>query len=217
MVFTVGQEVRVDLVTPDLANLAGFQFTLDFDPAVLALQTIEPDLVPTNFTAMPGEGHITASWHSTIMLDPTIAGKNMLLRSFTLVFQALSNGTLSEVLQMTSSVTPAETYLRDLQTVGAALRFKLMPTGPKDRLLLLAPRPNPAVDRVTAAYYLPEAGPTTITLTDATGAALQTVQAFRERGYHETTLDLGSETRPGVLFLRVEGPGGVEVQRLMKF
>lgn len=216
VVFTAGQEVRVDLVTPDLANLAGFQFTLDFDPTVLALQTVEPDLVPTNFTATPGEGHITASWHSTIMLDPTIVGKDMRLRTFTLVFQAQQNGTLSQVLHMTSSVTPAEAYLRNLQAVGAALKFQPVPVGPKGRLLLLPVRPNPVVDRVTAAYYLPEAGPTVLTLTDATGAVLQTVQAIRERGYHETTLDLGSATRPGVLFLRVEGPGGAEVQRMMK-
>ena len=214
-VFSAGQEVRVDITTPDLANLLGFQFTLDFDPTVLALQQVVPDLIPAECTATPGEGHITACWHSTVMLDPTIIGKDMYLRTFTLVFQALQSGTLSQVLRMTSSVTPAETYLRNMQATGAVLKYQPVPVGPKTRVLVMTLRPNPVVDRVTATYYLPEAGPTTITLTDATGAVLQTVQAVRERGYHETTLDLGSNTRRGVLFLRLESPDGIEVQRIM--
>lgn len=216
VVFAPGQEVRVDINTPDLANFVGFQFTLDFDPAILSLQGVEPDLVPSECMATPGAGHVTASWHSTVMLDPTIIGKDMYARTFTLVFKALTSGTLSQVLRMTSSVTPAEIYLRNMQPVSTVLRFQPIPTGPKDRVIVLSVRPNPVVDRVTAAYYLPEAGPTVITLTDATGMVLQTVQAVRDRGYHETTLDLSSDTRPGVLFLRVEGPSGAEVRRVMK-
>ncbi|MEQ1747349.1 MAG: carboxypeptidase regulatory-like domain-containing protein, partial [Saprospiraceae bacterium] len=78
-VFAAGDIVRVDITTPDLANLVGFQFTLDFDPAVLALQQVEPDLVSAEFTATPGEGHVTATWHSVAMLDPTVVGKDMYL------------------------------------------------------------------------------------------------------------------------------------------
>ncbi len=215
-VFEAGQEVRVDIITPDLSGLAGFQFTLDYDPSVLSYVQLEPDLVPAEYTATPSEGHITASWHSTIMLDPTVIGKNMRLRTFTLVFQALQGGTLRQALSMSSSVTPAEVYSRDLKTAGAVLLFKRVPVGPKDQLMMLPVRPNPVRDRFTATYYLPEAGPTTLTLTDARGTVLQTIEAFRERGYHETTLDLSSQSQPGLLFLRLEGPGGAEVQRVMK-
>jgi hypothetical protein len=96
------------------------------------------------------------------------------------------------------------------------LKFKPVPVGPKDRLLLLPVSPNPVQDRFIASYYLPEAGPTTITLTDARGMVVQTVVGYREAGYHTTALELSSSARPGMLFLRLEGPGGVAVQRVLK-
>lgn len=215
-VFTAGQDIIVDIVTPNLAGLAGFQFTLDYDPAVLSLVQIDPDLVPEEYMATPAEGHITASWHSTIMLDPTVSGKDMRLRTFRLVFHTLDKGVLSQLLRMSSAITDAEAYTRDLKTQEARLYFQPVPVNPRERLALLPIRPNPVDDVFTAAYYLPEAGQTTLTLTNAAGMVVQTVQAFRERGYHETTLQLGGNALPGMLFLRLEGPGGVEVQRFIK-
>jgi len=215
-VFAPGDEVRVDITTPDISNLVGFQFTLDFDPTVLALQQVEPDLVPADFTATPGEGHITATWHSVVMLDPTIVGKDMYLRAFTLVFKAQKSGTLSDQVRMTSSVTPAEAYLRDLKQVATSLKYQPITVTPGKRLRLLSLWPNPVQDRMTAAFYLPESGPTTITLTDAAGRVLHTEQADRAEGYHQTAVELTDRIKPGVLFLRVEGPGGADVQRAMK-
>jgi len=215
-VFAPGDEVRVEITTPDIANLVGFQFTLDFDPTVLALQQVEPDLVPADFTATPGEGHVTASWHSVVMLDPTVVGKDMYLRAFTLVFKAQKSGTLSEQVRMTSSVTPAEAYLRDLKQVDATLKYLPITVMPGKRLRLLSLWPNPVQDRMTASFYLPEPGPTTITLTDAAGRVLHIEQADRTEGYHQTAVELTESVKPGVLFLRVEGPGGADVQRAMK-
>ncbi len=68
-VFGAGEEVRVSLQTPDLSKLAGFQFTLDYDTEVLSLQSIVPELIPDECIAVPAPGHITACWHSPIMLD----------------------------------------------------------------------------------------------------------------------------------------------------
>lgn len=217
-VFGSGQELRVDIVTPDLASLAAFQFTLDFDPATLSFVGVESDLVPADFIGQPEPGRLTASWHSSVMLDPNVQAKNLRYRAFTLVFNSLHKGVLSEALSMTSSVAAAEVYTRQLQTVGASLQFLPEPAVSKSEQLSLMPvRPNPVKDRFTAVYYLPEAGETMLTLTDATGQVLQTVQAWRERGYYETEVELNGSARPGMLFLRLDGPGGTETQKVMKF
>lgn len=215
-VFTAGQEVRVDIITPDLAGLTAFQFTLDYDVFKLSSVKIEPDLVGAEFTGIPQEGRLTASWYSSIMLDPTVIGKNLRLRTFTLVFTALQNGTLSEALHMSSAITKAEAYNRKLQPLNAELRYQPVPVGTNLGLNLLPVRPNPVTDRFTAAYYLPEAGTTTLTLTDATGRVLHASESYQERGYHETILQLDGTVKPGLLFLRLEGPGGTDVQRAVK-
>jgi hypothetical protein len=213
-IFTSGQEVRVDIITPDLANLAAFQFTLDYDPSTLSFVGVESDLVPADFIAQLPDNRLTASWHDAVMLDPNIQGKNIRLRAFTLVFNSLQKGLLSEVLQMNSEVANAEVYTRELQTVSATLEFLQAPVS-KNGLTFLSVRPNPVTERFTATYYLPEAGETTLRLTDATGRVLQTVQANRERGYNETEFEVkGAES--GLLFLHLDGPGGSDVQKVMK-
>jgi len=216
-VFAAGKDVRVDIITPELGGFAGFQFTLDFDPSVLSIKSVVPDLVPSDFIATPTASSLTASWHATIMLNPAVVGKNNRLRTFTVVFQALRGGTLSQVLKMSSSVTKAEAYTRSLSAVGAVLRFEPVPVPLDDHKLELMPVwPNPVQDRLTAAFYLPEEGSTTLMLTDARGQVVQTVQAYRERGYHQVEIQLNSPALPGVLFLHLEGPGGAAVQRVMR-
>ena len=214
-IFSSGQEVRVDIITPDLANLAAFQFTLGFDPAYLSYVGVEPDLVPADFIGGLQENLLAASWHNAIMLDPDIQIKNLQLRAFTLVFNSLQKGVLSEALHMNSTVADAEVYTRGLQTLPATLEFLQNPAS-KGTPAFLSVRPNPVTDRFTAAYYLPEAGETSLRLMDATGRVLQTVQANYERGYNETEFDIQS-AEPGLLFLRLDGPGGSDLQKVMKF
>lgn len=214
-VFADNQEVRVDITTPDLASLAAFQFTLDYDPTKLSLVSIEPGLVTTDFMVQLPDNRVTASWHNAAMLDLSIQAKNLRANTFTLVFNSLEKGALSESLQMTSNVANAEAYTRTLQTVSATLEFLTAPV-PKSGPAFIAVRPNPVTDRFTATYYLPEAGETTLRLTDATGRVLQTVQANREQGYNETQFEI-TDSDPGLLFLRLDGPGGSDLQKVMKF
>jgi len=213
-IFSSGKEVRVDIITPDLASLAAFQFTLEFNPEFLALTGIESDLVPADYI-QASDNHITAGWHSAAMLDPNVQGKNIRLRTFTLVFNTLQKGVLSEVLHMNSAVADAEAYTRGLQTLPATLEFLSDPVS-KEGPAFLSVRPNPVTDRFTATYYLPEAGETTLRLTDATGRVLQTIQVDRERGYNETEFEV-TGANPGLLFLRLDGPGGSDLQKVMKF
>lgn len=221
-VFNAGQEVRVSIQTPDLANLAGFQFTLDYDTEVLSLQSIVPDLIPDDCIATPEAGRVTACWHSSIMLDPTIIGKNLKARTFVLVFRALKGGVLGRSLRMTSSITEAEAYKRDLSPVDIGLFFQPVPVGPKvanpneGGALELSVRPSIVLDRVQATYYLPQEGEVRLTLTDASGNILHTRQLRQGEGYHQALIDLNTGVRPGLMFLHLESAGGVEVQRITK-
>ncbi|MCC6463068.1 MAG: T9SS type A sorting domain-containing protein [Saprospiraceae bacterium] len=215
--FEAGNEVRVDIISPDLSAFAAFQFTLDFDPTVLSLTQVDPDLVPAEYLATPASGHLTASWHTSAMLDPTVKGKNLKLRTFTLVFQALKTGSISEVLHMSSAITEAEAYTRNLETIAATLEFELKPHTLDLGPALMPVQPNPVQEnRFAVNYYLPEAGTTRLLVTDATGQVLESIQSNQDRGYHTTEVELKGAVQPGVLFIRLDAPGGSDVQRVMK-
>ncbi len=217
--FTAGEEVRVSLRTPDLAQLAGFQFTLEYDQKVLLLQSILPELIPDECIASPAPGIVTACWHSPIMLSPYIIGKNLQAQTFTLVFRALSDGTLGRALRMSSAVAEAEAYRRDLSPEPIRLTWQPFPVGPKNGLFNafeLSARPSVAIDRVQAVYVLSQAGEVRISLTDAAGNVVYAQQVQQAEGTHQLSIDLSTHVRPGLMFLRVETAAGVAVERITK-
>ena len=122
---------------------------------------------------------------------------------------------LSETLHMNSNLASAEAYTRGLQTLPASLEFIDVPVS-KGAPAFFSVRPNPVTDRFTATYYLPEGGETTLRLTDATGRVLQTLHATQDRGYNETEIDV-QDAEAGLLFLRLDAPGGSDLQKVMKF
>mgnify|MGYP000860196948 FL=1 len=213
--FKAGDVVNVDITTPDLGNIAAFQFTLEYNPTVLSTVSLGQALVPADFMATPQEARVTACWYDAAMLDPTVQAKNAKFKAFSLQFTALQDGKLSEVLQMTSAITPAQAYNRQMETLDAQLQFLPGHPGKKNPEFFII-QPNPVVDAFSATYFLPEAGPVTLTLTDATGRIMQTIQANKEAGYHQADLNLDKSTQPGMFFLHLNGPGGTDVQRVMK-
>ncbi|MEK7255917.1 MAG: cohesin domain-containing protein, partial [Bacteroidota bacterium] len=112
--FQAGETVQATFRAKDFKQVAGFQFTLDFDPKQLEFQRIVSTgegagglLGEENFgLKKAGEGKLTASWyepHPVSLEDETTL--------FTVEFLAKTSGKLASALQVNSSLTTAEAYL----------------------------------------------------------------------------------------------------------
>ncbi len=203
--FAAGETVTVEIQTPDLADLQGFQFALTADAAYLTLQSATPGLVPAKALGLhPDQNQIVVSWYSTA----TFNGASQ--RAFTLTFKALQAGTVQEVLHV-SDVVSAEAYDRVLQTKRVDLQFAA-PKTVVERAVFYPVAPNPTSGPIRAAYWLPVAGPVTISLVDASGRVLERSTDYREAGYQQTDL---TAQESGVLFLHLQWSGGAEVQRVV--
>ncbi len=203
--FTAGETVTVEVYTPDLTQVQGFQLGLVADPRLLTLQSVIPGLVPTQALGVfPTQNRAVASWQSTASYNGTIQ------RAFTLTFQAMQNGTVQEALTLDAKIA-AEAYDRELQTKNVALQFE-QPTVIQERAIFYPVAPNPTTGPIHASYWLPTAGLVTLTLTDINGRLIQTTTKDQEAGYQQTEL-LCVES--GVLFLHLQWPGGAEVQRVV--
>lgn len=215
IVFKAGQEVRVDLMTPDLDGLAAFQFALDFNPNVLALQSVEPGLVSAaRYASFPTEGKLSGLWYAPILLDPDVQGKSGRFRALTLLFTAQQNGTLREVLQLGSSLLDAQAYTRSQQSLNAVLLFEDSKLG-KDGFTLYPSKPNPTKGLFTTGFQLAQGGTVHFTLSDAMGNIVEASEGNYAEGYHERSFDLGSSTSEGIHFLRVQSGEGASVQRIL--
>lgn len=214
--FSAGEEVRVELSTPDLDGIAAFQLGLNFDPNYLTFNYLESGLVPTEWTAVFPENHrVTAAWFATALLDPSIQGKDSRQTAFTLVFTAVQDGALPDVLTLASEPTPARLITRQTEALGAGLEFVPAPAG-RPRPELFPIQPNPAENYILIAFELPEAGQTTLRLIDGDGRTLRIEAALRDAGRHELSWDLTALPAKGVFSLRLESAAGTAVQRVVR-
>lgn len=210
--FKAGDIVEVAIKAFDLSNVAGFQFTLEANPAYLSLQSIETGSIQPRLGVTQNLGRVAASWYTTQAID----GEQTI---FTLKFLAVQTGTLLQALQMNSVVTKAEAYDQTLSLKSVALQFTMAEnrsedlTSPSIEGLQLFPvSPNPSRGPVVANFYLPEAGYITLRLTDLNGRLVSTQSGQFEKGNHQLSLPVECS---GLLFLSLQSEMETAVQRVV--
>jgi hypothetical protein len=82
-----------------------------------------------------------------------------------------------------------------------------------DEVQLLGTYPNPARQRATVRYALPEKQEVTVRLYDVLGRQVRTVVSDQKEGRHKQRLDVGGLSS-GVYFLRLQSEGTVRTQKL---
>jgi len=210
-----GAQVRVDLKTPELNGIAGFQFTLGYDQSKLSLSSIEPGLIPAEYIgSFADQGMVSAGWIYPAALNGA-DGKSQKTAAFSLIFNVLQDGELHDALYMNDLVAASQAYDSELGTRTAQLEFVRAAPG-KARAQLYPVQPNPVTNQCTAIYYLPEAGQATLRLTNADGNVVATFNILEASGTHRQVLDLSGVPAHGMLFLHLESASGVAVQKLMR-
>jgi hypothetical protein len=188
----------------------GYQFTLEFDPAMLEFEEVGEGIAnAANFGfAKLGDHAITTSWNKHGEM-PTAD-----LPQFSLVFKAKANGKLSDALGLSDRFTHTEAYNREGEMQQVRLLF-LDNEGLTD-FELFQNRPNPFSKETVIAFRLPAAGPATLTITDASGRLLKTIEGQFQQGYNEIVLsrkELG--TAEGVLYYRVSSRSGTASKMML--
>lgn len=187
--------------------VTGYQFTLNY--AGLELVDIHPGASMTleHFGVHAQEQALTVSNEA-----PTGAG------GFDLTFRAITDGSLRQMLQLSSRITKSEAY-RSAQMLDVALRFNQTGGGQVSGVgfELYQNRPNPWTQRTQVSFHLPTDEPATLTVYDETGRVRYRHSSVYARGYHTLTLEneaigLGN----GTLFYRLETPTHSAVRRMVK-
>lgn len=215
---SAGETFTIAFKAKNFVNLLGYQFALKFDPIAVQLEDIQPgklaNLSEANFgLTMLDQGIITTSWDNA---KNTLHDDNTVL--FSLVFRANTNGSISELFQISNNTLQAEAYQSNNNVVdilGVTLQFDNQLTAVTD-FELLQNNPNPFRDNTTVGFRLPEASNATLTVYDLSGQVLTTITGSFAKGYNEIQLnnqDLGSS---GVLFYELETPTQTATRRMVR-
>ena len=192
--FQAGETFKVDFTAAD-AELLGYQFTMNFETAGLELiELVDGIATAENFgMAMLEEGAITASWNTTeaMKLQDEVL--------FSLVFKALTDGQLSDVLNINSRYTVAEAYNAQSELMDVQLELGASTTA---NFQLYQNVPNPFKGETIIGFNLPEAGNATLTISDVSGKVLHIIDANYEAGYNQVRISNLAAT--GVLYYQLD-------------
>jgi len=212
-----GETVVVPFYANNIMDVAGFQFTLNYDTEHLILASIEqvalPALSQNNFGVLVEDGAITSSWNG----ESNGLKENDVL--FNLHFEVNKSGKLSEQLSLNSRFTLAEAYTTsDLAIMEVALRFKdaagteLTPAG----FELYQNKPNPFKGSTSIGFSLSENSDVTLKVFDVTGRLMITSQNNYAEGYHEIEINESVLTNAGsVFYYQIETAFGTAIKKMI--
>ena len=173
-------------------DLESFQFTLQFDPAVLRFKSLVggeriAGFGEENFNAtLSDEGYLSLVWAAPNGESLELGGGELLLwLEFELRTELSEAISLHDVLQLNGALTPAIATTLGGQEDGISLDFKKTAPG----LLHYFIAPNPFSERAMLHLYLATEESVDVLLFNITGQKVFTQSAVLSAGYHAIPLD----------------------------
>jgi hypothetical protein len=195
---TAGQIVSVPVSASNFANVLGYQFTMKTNG--LALNSVVPGALDMSADNIGLHNNaITVSWNKVA----PVSASDVL---FTLTFEAVESGDLSEMLSIVanSKLTEAEAYNATEEILDVTLSFRnaVQPAG-KD-FALFQNEPNPFEGATVIGFTLPEAMPATLTVYDVTGKVVHMIEGSYAQGYNEVKVSRKDLATTGVMYYRLD-------------
>lgn len=184
-----GETYRIPVRAPQLTEVDGYQFTLEFDRNLLDVTAIEPGLVAANNFGwtLADQGLITSSWNWVNNAPTDWTGDELL---FTLVVNAKANASLSEGISLGSRYTPAEAYVSNSEVLRSLILVFNENGINAAANELFQNVPNPVRNQTVIGYRLTDAhAEVTVSIRDATGRLVREFTRAGTVGYNSLVID----------------------------
>ncbi len=197
VVMEAGKAYKVTFGSEDF-NAQGFQFTLNHTEGVEILNIESghfPDMTDNNFGRF--KNSLTTSWNGRF------EGKTDDI--FTIVVRAKQNMRLSDAFTIGSNLTEAEAYNKEGDIMDVKLVFKGNHTE-GGTFALYQNEPNPFDHQTKISFHLPIASNAKLTIYDAAGRIVKTIEQAFVKGYNEIPLSKEGINASGILYYRLDTP-----------
>ena len=197
MEIKAGKEYKITFRADDF-NVQAFQFTLNHTEGV-EIVNIEnshfPGMTENNFGRF--KTALTTSWNGHF------EGKTDNI--FTIVLRAKQNIWLSDVFTIGSNLTEAEAYDKDGNILDVKLVFKGTDTE-GGTFALYQNEPNPFDSQTKISFHLPTESNAKLTIYDAAGRIVKTIEKIFAKGYNEMLLSKEHFNTSGIFYYRLDTP-----------
>lgn len=194
-----GQTVEVAVTSSNFNQVFGYQFTSNLNGLTLSgVRAGVIEMTDANI-GLPQADVMTASWASEELAN-VVDGEVL----FTLEFVATASGNLSNMIDMNSNVTKAESYTgAGMEVSDIELTFRTE-TAETANYALNQNEPNPFKDVTTVTYEMAEAGTATFTLYDVTGKVLVAQNVKADKGLNTIEFKAAEINATGIVYYQIE-------------
>ena len=211
--FTSGELVSLDITSETFDQVTGYQFTLNFDPQMMAFIGIDAGLLNMD-EANAGlsylqDGIINISWHNAN--GRSASAEDVL---FSVQFEAIQTGNMSDAISMNSRMVRAEAYNTSDEVMGVQLGFNGNTTE-AIAFRLYQNHPNPFSENTVIGFDLPEDGDVQLTIYDVTGKVIALQKLAGKRGYNSTEIYSAELTSTGVLYYQLDSKGYTATRKMV--
>jgi len=197
-----GETVSVAFTAAEIANTQGYQFTLNF--AGQNAEIIEGVAKAANFNMnLANRGIITTSWNGEATANDQL---------FEVSFTTTTVGLLSELVSVSSDITPVEAYNTAGELMDVNINFT---TAIATGFELSQNTPNPFKGATVIGFNLPAAGMTTLTIMDVQGKVLKSIKREYTKGTNQITLNANDLGATGVLYYQLESADNVATKKMI--
>merc|ERR1712127_400085 len=195
-----GETFTVDFRAKDFKQIAGYQFTLEFDNAAVDFVDVRTNLEglgSENFGLTKiEEGVITTSWNSSKGIN--VADDKVL---FSMTFLANTTANTAEVFTINSRYTESEAY-NGTELFNVVLEFNGNEV--ESVFELYQNIPNPFKEETNISFNLPQAGAVTLRIMDVAGRTLKLINMDAAKGMNSVSLTRDEFNATGVLYYQLE-------------
>ncbi len=190
-----GERVQIPVYGQDFKDIFGFQLTMKTEGLEYSgVEAGSIDMV-SDYVASH-DGAITMSWANLALAGNlgTSAGPSSVVVEplFALSFTATTDGSLSDMLSITSDITEAEAYRNvadeDVELLDVQLTYETGEALQPLEYALYQNEPNPFSDQTVIGFDIPAAMSVTLTVYDMHGRVIRRIDGNYAQGFNEIVL-----------------------------
>ncbi len=203
-------EIAVNIVADEFAEIAGYQFTMEFNADKFDLtdiQYLQSGMDEANFGLNRAQsGIITTSWNKdravTFVKDAPL---------FTLKFKSKGIYNGENIVHLSSKVTQAVAYGQDLNGMDVQLTSR----SEYNQYELMQNKPNPFHELTQIEFVLPQAADAVISITDITGKVVKSIKGYFNKGTNTVSVSSQELGATGVFMYKVESGSFTDIKKMI--
>ena len=213
--FEAGEEITVEFSAEQIAQIQGFQFTLDFDRHLLQLLDTENGELPQWSDGNLGTADLTNGLISTSWDNKGENVQDGRRKLFKLRFKALRDAELATALTLKEAPTPAEAYNQAGELMQVLLKVNESIKQPGEGVHLYQNYPNPFSSETAIGFTVPKRMNAQIRIVDAAGRLVFQQAGNYEKGYNEVKVPDQSLPAQGLYYYQLSTDSFTATKRMI--